>query len=139
VFFALASYGQPRALLVAGVSSAMGVGAYSTLQAAGADVLTGSALAAVLIGFCGQLLSRRLRVPPLVVGVSGLTPLLPGLTTYRGLYQLTVQGDVAGLSTLVLAMGIGLSLAAGMVLGEFLAHPVRSRLGRLERRLRAPN
>ncbi|HEY0499448.1 MAG TPA: threonine/serine exporter family protein [Kutzneria sp.] len=138
VFFALASYGQPRALLVAGVSSAMGVGAYSTLQAAGADVLTGSALAAVLIGFGGQLLSRRLKVPTLVVGISGLTPLLPGLTTYRGLYQLTVQGDVAGLSTLVLAMGIGLALAAGMVLGEFLAHPVRARLGRLERRLRTP-
>lgn len=137
VFFALASYAQPRALLVAGLASAMGVGVYSTLQAAGADVLTGSALAAVLIGFCGQLLSRRLRVPPLVVGISGLTPLLPGLTTYRGLYQLTVQGDVAsGLSTLVLAMGIGLALAAGMVLGEFLAHPVRTRLGRLERRLR---
>ncbi|MFI9384119.1 threonine/serine exporter ThrE family protein [Kutzneria sp. NPDC052558] len=134
VFFALASYGQPRALLVAGLSSALGVGAYSTLQAAGADVLTGSALAAVLIGFCGQLLSRRLRVPPLVVAISGLTPLLPGLTTYRGLYQLTVQGDVSGLSTLVLAMGIGLALAAGVVLGEFLAQPVRSRLGRLERR-----
>ena len=137
VFFALASYAQPRALLVAGLSSAMGVGAYSTLLAAGADVLTGSALAAVLIGFCGQLLSRRLRVPPLVVGISGLTPLLPGLTTYRGLYQLTVQGDVAsGLPTLFLAMGIGLALAAGMVLGEFLAQPVRARLGRLERRLR---
>lgn len=139
VFFALASYAQPRALLVAGLASALGVGVYSTLQAAGADILTGSALAAVLIGFCGQLLSRRLRVPPLVVAISGLTPLLPGLTTYRGLYQLTVQGDVtAGLPTLVLAMGIGLALAAGMVLGEFLAQPVRSRLGRLERRLRGP-
>jgi len=49
-----------------------------------------------------------------------------------------VQGDVSGLSTLVLAMGIGLALAAGVVLGEFLAQPVRSRLGRIERRLRTP-
>jgi len=29
--------------------------------------------------FCGGVLSRRLRLPPLVVAVSGMVPLLPGL------------------------------------------------------------
>lgn len=136
--FALASYAQPRALLVAGLAGASGVGCYSTLTAVGADMITASAVAAVLIGFCGALMSRRLRIPPLVVAVSGMTPLLPGLTTYRGLFQLTVQNDMTGLSTLVLALGIGLALAAGVVLGEYLAQPVRTGLGRLERRFAGP-
>jgi uncharacterized membrane protein YjjP (DUF1212 family) len=136
--FALASYAQPRALLVAGLAGASGVACYSTLTAIGADMITASAVAAVLIGFCGALMSRRLRIPPLVVAVSGMTPLLPGLTTYRGLFQLTVQNDMTGLSTLVLALGVGLALAAGVVLGEYLAQPVRTGLGRLERRFAGP-
>nr|WP_030108196.1 threonine/serine exporter family protein [Kutzneria albida] len=132
--YALASYAQPRALPVAGLAGAGGVGCYAVLQASGIDMITATALAAVLIGFGGALMSRRLGIAPLIVVVSGMTPLLPGLTTYRGLYQLIVQGDMTGLSTLVVALGIGLALAAGVVLGEFLAQPVRSGLGRLERR-----
>lgn len=80
------------------------------------------------------MLARRLKVTPLVVAVSGITPLLPGLSTYRGLYQLGVEpgGNIA---TLMTAVAIGLALAAGVVLGEYLAQPVRIGLGRLERKL----
>jgi uncharacterized membrane protein YjjB (DUF3815 family) len=79
-----------------------------------------------------------LRLPPLVMAVAGIAPLLPGLTTYRGLLELVVDNNPAGLLTLLSAAGIGLALAAGVVLGEFLAQPVRTRLGRLERRRTAP-
>jgi uncharacterized membrane protein YjjP (DUF1212 family) len=136
-FFALASYAKPRALIVAAGAGAIGTTTYGVLTLAGFDVITASALAATLVGFGGAVTSRRLRVPTLVVGVSGLTPLLPGWTTYRGLYQLTAEGDTAGLSTLVLASGIALALAGGVVLGEYFAHPVRTGLSRLERRLSA--
>ncbi|MCP2260643.1 Uncharacterized membrane protein YjjP, DUF1212 family [Streptoalloteichus tenebrarius] len=137
--FALASYATPRALLVAGAAGAAGLASYGALSLVGADVVIASAGAATLVGFAGGLVSRRLRVPPLVVAVSGITPLLPGLTTYRGLSQLVVGNDVGGgLSTLLVALGIALALAAGVVLGEYLAQPVRTRLGRLERRLAGP-
>ena len=49
-----------------------------------------------------------------------------------------MDNNPAGLLTLLSAAGIGLALAAGVVLGEFLAQPVRPRLGRLERRRTAP-
>lgn len=136
-FFALASYSRMRPLLVAAVAGAVGTGAYATIRLTGADQIVATALAATLVGFSGGVLSRRLRVTPLVVAVSGITPLLPGLATYRGLYELGVE-PVGQITTLMTAIAIGLALAAGVVLGEYLAQPVRTRLGRLERKLAGP-
>nr|WP_229686152.1 threonine/serine exporter family protein [Longimycelium tulufanense] len=137
--FALASYATLRALLIAAAAGATGLTSHVVLTLFGFETLVASAAAAILIGFVGGVISRRLRVPPLVVAVSGITPLLPGLPTYRGLFQLTVQNDIGvGLSTLVLAAGVAMALAAGVVLGEYLAQPVRTGLGRLERRLAGP-
>ncbi|WNV81919.1 threonine/serine exporter family protein [Umezawaea sp. Da 62-37] len=136
--FAMASYAQPRALLVAAVAGAVGTTSYGLLAVTGTNAITSSGVAAALVGFGGAVLSRRLRIPTLVVSVAGIGPLLPGWTIYRGLYQLTAEGDSAGLSTLVLATGIALALAGGVVLGEHLARPVRSGLGRLERRFVTP-
>ena len=63
------------------------------------------------------------KVPPLVVTLAGIIPLLPGLTAYRGFYQLSVEGLADGLVTITLALAIGLALAAGVALGQFLARP----------------
>lgn len=136
-FFALASYSNMRPLIVAGAAGAVGAGVYNALRLIELDQITATAIAATVLGFCGGLLARRLRVAPLVVAVSGITPLLPGLLTYRGLYELAVEpgGEVA---TLMSAIAVGLALAAGVVLGEYLAQPVRTRLGKLERRLAGP-
>jgi uncharacterized membrane protein YjjB (DUF3815 family) len=91
-----------------------------------------------MIGFAGGVISRRLRIPPLVIAVAGMVPLLPGLTTYRALFELAVERSNSGLSTLMVATSIALALAAGVVLGEYLAQPVRYGLGRLERRISGP-
>lgn len=135
--FALGSYSMLRPMFVAAAAGAIGAGVYGALVLAAFDPITSSAVAATLVGFCGGVLSRRLKVTPLVVAVSGITPLLPGLSTYRGLYELATQGN-GNVSTLMKAVAIGLALAAGVVLGEYLAQPVRSGLGRLERKLAGP-
>ncbi|WP_245931135.1 threonine/serine exporter family protein [Actinokineospora auranticolor] len=136
--FALASYAKPRALLVASVAGGVGAATYGALTLTGSGTIAASAIAAVVIGFAGGVISRRFRMPPLVVAVSGLVPLLPGLTIYRALYELAVLRDISGLPTLMLAAAIALALAAGVVLGEYLAQPVRSGLSRLERKLAGP-
>jgi uncharacterized membrane protein YjjP (DUF1212 family) len=136
--FALASYATPRSLVVAGVAGAAGAAGYSALVLYGASQITASAVAATVIGFSGGVISRRLRIPPLVIAVAGMVPLLPGLTIYRALFELAVDRSYTGLSTLMVATSVALALAAGVVLGEYLAQPVRSRLGRLERRLSGP-
>ena len=134
--FALASYSTIRALLVAAAAGAIGAGVYGALVLGSLDSISASAIAATLVGFCGGVLARRLKVTPLVVAVSGITPLLPGLSTYRGLYELATEAT--GIPRLIGAVAIGLALAAGVVLGEYLAQPVRSGLGRLERKLSGP-
>lgn len=134
--FALASYSRLRPLLVAGVAGAVGAAAYGSLRLLpDVEQITASAVAATLVGLGGGVLARRLKVTPLVVAVSGITPLLPGLSTYRGLDQLANFGEI---TILMSAVAIGLALAAGVVLGEFLAQPLRSGLGRLERKLSGP-
>ncbi|NIJ10151.1 uncharacterized membrane protein YjjP (DUF1212 family) [Saccharomonospora amisosensis] len=133
--FALASYSRLRPLLVAAAAGAVGAGAYGTMQLFETSAIVASAIAATLVGLGGGVLARRLRVTPLVVAVSGITPLLPGLATYRGLSELADGGTM---TTLMSAVAIGMALAAGVVLGEFLAQPLRTGLGRLERKLAGP-
>lgn len=137
-FFALASYAGARVILVASIAGAIGALAFDVINLVHAGLIPSAAVAATVIGFGGGLLARRLRLPPVVVAVSGLVPLLPGYTTYRALYELSVVQSIAGLPDLVVAAAIALALGGGVVLGEYLAQPVRTGLGRLERRLSGP-
>lgn len=139
LFFAIASYAPPRVLLVAAPAGALGTFVYAVTNLAGLNAILASSVAASVVGFAGQIVSRQLRIPPLILAVSGIVPLLPGLSTYRSMYQLAADNNpTAGLTTLVSALGISLALGAGVVLGEFLAQPVRTGIGRLERKFAGP-
>ncbi|MBE7194519.1 MAG: threonine/serine exporter family protein, partial [Gordonia polyisoprenivorans] len=61
----------------------------------------------------------------LVVAVAGITPLLPGLAVYRGLYGLLNDQTLDGLTWAGSALGVGCALAAGVTLGEFIARTLR--------------
>ncbi|MGP4019487.1 threonine/serine ThrE exporter family protein [Saccharopolyspora sp. 5N708] len=136
--FALASYAPPRPLLAAGIGGAVAAAVHALLTLADVHTVLAGAAATTVVGFVGGIIARRLRIPALVIAVSGVAPLLPGLATYRGLYELSVLGSPAGVATLMLAVATGLALGAGVVLGEYLAQPVRTSLGRLERRISGP-
>lgn len=123
--FALASYAEKRALPVAFLSGGIGaavVGGSSFLPVG--DILA-NGLAAALVGLAGGLLARRALTPPLVVAVAGITPLLPGLAVYRGLYGVLNEQTVVGITWMSNALGIGCALAAGVTLGEFIARSLR--------------
>ncbi len=76
-------------------------------------------------------------VPPLVIVVSGIVPLLPGLSIYRGLSLLGAD-DYTGILAMITAAAIAISLAAGVILGEYVAQPLRREARRLEQRLAGP-
>ncbi len=81
-------------------------------------------LAAVLIGLVTEVVRRGTRMHRQVIILSGIIPLLPGLTAYRGFYLLAsarAQDVVNGLVAVTLALAIGLAIAAGVTLGQFLA------------------
>lgn len=122
--FALAGYAPLRSLLAAGLAGGFGwvvYGALTLFADFGPVVATG--VAATVVGIATGLTRRGTGVHSHVITVAGIIPLLPGLTAYRGFYQLAVEGVADGLVTVTLALAIGLALAAGVALGDFVARP----------------
>jgi uncharacterized membrane protein YjjP (DUF1212 family) len=131
---ALASYAPLRGIVAAGMAGAAGSAVLLLLSYAGFGLIESSFVAATLIGLAGAVLSRRFRLPPLIVAMAGIIPLVPGLTTYRGFVSLVTGDAVGGLSSLSAAFATALALGAGVLCGQFLSDPVRRRMGRLQRR-----
>ena len=95
--FAFSSYAPRRVLapiaLIAAV--AMAISQSSTIAASAAPGRP--AIAAFFVGLVSYTVAGRLRVPPLVVVVSAVVPMLPGLSIYRGL-SLLAEGGAARLA-----------------------------------------
>lgn len=129
LFYAVACYAERRALTVAALAGATGSLGYQLALGLSLGPIISSALAATVIGFAGGLMARRALTPPLVVAVAGITPLLPGLALYRGLYAMLRNQMATGMTALFSAFGIGCALAAGVTLGEWLARRTRNPRG----------
>ncbi|MEV6772325.1 threonine/serine exporter family protein [Nocardia sp. NPDC051030] len=123
--FALACYAEKRALAAAAFSGAAATIFYLLVQQAGFGPIVSSGAAATVVGLAGGLLARRALTPPLVVAVAGITPLLPGLRVYRGLYALLNDEQLIGINQLFSAFAVGCALAAGVTLGEWIARDLR--------------
>jgi uncharacterized membrane protein YjjB (DUF3815 family) len=122
--YGLATYAPVRSLLAAGLAGGIGWAVYGALTLYahfGPVVSTG--VAATFVGIATGIARRGTGLHSHVIVLAGIIPLLPGLTAYRGFYQLAVQGVVDGLVTVLLALAIGLALAAGVALGNFVARP----------------
>jgi uncharacterized membrane protein YjjP (DUF1212 family) len=99
---------------------------------------TTRAVVAVGIGVCGYAIASRRRLPALAVVLPAIIPMLPGLTIYTAMLQLTQGNSFLGISELLIAGTDSLALAAGVIFGEFLGQPLRRRLPRWERRYAGP-
>lgn len=122
-----------------------GLGVLSTIvlhTLVGLGATTAIALAATGLGLSARLLSLRLGAPPLVLVMPAISPLLPGLRIFRGMYE-SVSGSVmgatkvaasgVGLSTMMGAVGVALAISTGLVLGDTLAAPLDRRIMRRRR------
>ena len=134
--FAYASYAPARSLIAVAFVGAIGQGVELAVAKTQLGGTWGSAVAAVTIGGICYLVADRFRVPPLVVVVPAIVPLLPGLAIYKGLALLAAGED--GVLQLVSALATAVALAAGVILGQYVAHPLRREAQRLETRLAGP-
>ena len=138
--FAFSAYAPKRVLapiaLIAGAAMAIS----QVIESSGLGRTWSVALAAFFIGLVSYAVSGWVTVPPLVVVVSAIVPLLPGLSIYRGLSLLGEAGDqtAAGILAIVTAASVAIALAAGVILGEYVAQPLRREARRMERRLSGP-
>ncbi|GAB2933681.1 threonine/serine exporter family protein [Rhodococcus aerolatus] len=136
--FSLASYAERKAVLSAAVAGGAGYLLYGLGTRFGVGIVLSTAVAALVVGLAGGVISRRTRIPPLVIAVAGITPLLPGGAIYRAMYALTSNDLATGSAELAGALATAAALASGVVLGEWFALPVRQGLSRLERRVTGP-
>jgi uncharacterized membrane protein YjjP (DUF1212 family) len=135
--FAFASYAPYRALLPIALIGALGEVVFYLMDIQGFGRAWAAALSAIAIGVVSYSVAGRVRVPPLVVVVSAIVPLLPGLSIYRALSEMAA-GDTAGILSMATAAAIAIALASGVILGEYVAQPLKREVRRLEDRLSGP-
>lgn len=131
---AVSSYAPVRAAAAAGAAGALGALIYFGMMHLHAGNVASSFVAATAIGLAGAVVARRFRIPTLVIVRSGIVPLVPGVTLYRGFVTLVDGHATEAVGTLIIAAGTALALAAGVVFGPLLA-PVARREIRHVRRL----
>lgn len=139
--FAFASYSPKRVLVPAALMAAVAMAISRSIEAPGIARTWSVAFAALFVGLVGYAVARRLRVPPLIVVVSAIVPMLPGISIYRGLSLLgegSRRDTSEGLVALITAASVALALAAGVILGEYLAQPLAPGARRIEERLAGP-
>lgn len=113
-------------VLISGATSASGMlFYYFVVVPFGASVVVASGISAIVVGLAGGLLARRFFIPPLITMIVGYTPMLPGLTLYRGMYASLNEQFITGISNLATALAIAGALAAGVLLGERGARRLR--------------
>lgn len=135
--FAFSSYAPLRSLPAVAMSTLLGHLAYLTMADPTQSMPWAAAFAAVVIGLVSYTIAGRVRVPPLVVVVPALVPMLPGLAIYRGLSFMS-EGSSQGVIQLSAAAATTIALAAGVILGEYVAQPVKRNARKLETRLSGP-
>ena len=135
--FALACYAERSAAMAAAFGGAVGTIAFLLAQGAGLGAVVASFVAAVLIGLVGRLMERRNLAPPLVVSITGIVPLLPGLSLLHGIYAILNDQHAIGFGAVLGAFAIGTALAAGVTLGEWGSWKVRPRRLQSRGRVRA--
>jgi uncharacterized membrane protein YjjP (DUF1212 family) len=135
--FAFSCYAPLRALPAIGMSTLLGHLVFLAMQDPQASMPWAAAGAAVTIGLVSYAIAGRVGVPPLVVVVPALVPMLPGLLIYRGLSYMS-DGQTQGILQLSAAAATTIALAAGVIMGEYIAQPLKRNVRRLEGRLAGP-
>jgi uncharacterized membrane protein YjjP (DUF1212 family) len=135
--FALAVQVPWRAFWVVCLLGALAEGLYLAGIDAEFGQVWASAASAIGVGLAAAVAARIVRTPPLVIVVSALVPLVPGLSLFRGLLELS-EGRITGLLSLLTAGAVAGGLAAGAILAQYVVQYVWGPGRRLQRRFIGP-
>ena len=135
--FAFSAYSPTRILAPIAVIGGLGGGISFALIETQVHPAAASGIAAFFIGLVSYSVAGWSRVPPLVIVVSSIVPLLPGLSIYTSLTLLAAE-NFTGISAMITAIAVAVLLSSGVLLGEYVAQPLQREARRLERRLSGP-
>ncbi|MFP5219133.1 MAG: threonine/serine exporter ThrE family protein [Actinomycetes bacterium] len=136
--FAVANYAPRRTVPGVAAAGAVGWATFVAVDRLQVSATLATAAAAVVLGLGAYRFAHRQHAPALVYVAGGILPLLPGLVIYRGMRRLAEGDTLAGIALLGQAVSVGLALAAGAILGQFLAQPGRRDVARRDRRMAGP-
>ncbi len=138
--FAYATYAPRRILAPVALVAGLAMLISRVIELADVGRAWSVGVAAVFVGLVSFTVAGRIRVPPLVVVVPAIVPMLPGLLIYRGLTLLSEGGSATsqGLLAMAGAISVALALASGVILGEYIAQPLKREAARVEARLSGP-
>jgi uncharacterized membrane protein YjjP (DUF1212 family) len=135
--FAFSAYSPTRILAPIAVIGGLGGGISFVLIESQVHAAAAAGIAAFVIGLVSYSVAGWGRVPPLVIVVSSIVPLLPGLSIYTSLTLLAAE-NFTGISSMITAIAVAVLLSSGVLLGEYVAQPLQREARRLERRLSGP-
>jgi uncharacterized membrane protein YjjP (DUF1212 family) len=138
--FSIASYAPKRAVVPIALTTGVAALISQGVALLGFGRVMSAGAAAFFIGLVAYAVAGRVRVPPLVVAVPAIVPFLPGLSIYRGLTFLAEGGFFVsqGILALMTAISVAIALASGVILGEYVAQPLKREARKLESRLAGP-
>ncbi|XAS78177.1 threonine/serine exporter family protein [Dermatophilaceae bacterium Sec6.4] len=125
---------KPRFILPTAALGALALGIAATFPLIwGVGSTSAVAASCVVVGLLGRVVALRWGAPALVLVLPAVSPLLPGLRIFEGMYY-AIAGTVVGtgrvvqqsaaLPTLLGAVGIALAISTGVVLGDVMAAPL---------------
>lgn len=123
---AIIGHSRPLGILLSAVAATAGFAVSSVLISHGITALAVSTIAGSFVGMAAYVLSKLGDLSITSVVIPALTPLLPGLTLYRGMYKIIVTSSPDGASLVASALLSAFALAAGSVLGTWIAAQVPS-------------
>jgi uncharacterized membrane protein YjjP (DUF1212 family) len=138
--FSVACYAPRRAVAPIAMITAVAALISQAVEVNGFGRAAAAGVAAFFVGLVAYAVAGRVRVPPLVVAVPAIVPFLPGLSIYRGLTWLADGGYLVsqGILALMTAISVAIALASGVILGEYVAQPLKREARKLESRLAGP-
>lgn len=132
--FAVASHSPKRVVGPIFLIGSLGIVITELMGLADFDRPWSVGVAALTLGILSHTIAGWAKVPLLVVAVTAVVPMLPGLTIYRGLSLLADSGEAApaqGILAIMTAASIALAIAAGVILAEYLVQPLDREVRRL--------
>lgn len=144
--FAVSGYANRRTVIWAGISGVVAWGMYRLGLALEVGEIAACFMGAFIAAFLATFVGRSNKIPGVALVSGAMLPLVPGLKLYYGMMQIMgtpvmPSNPTLGLSTLGIALGVGLAMSAGSSLGTFLGRPADERLRRLPsslKKLRIP-
>ncbi len=104
-----------KSLLLLGLTGSLCWASFLFAQYLGNNIVIASFIAAFIVGICGEVFARLIKLPVTVFVIAGIIPLVPGVPAYNTMLFFIkreyIMGVEEGINTLMIAGAIAFAIA----------------------------